>query len=86
MKYSGDDSIGAKFEDFLDNEEAEDRLRQELNVSGLEGAIHFLGSDDNFHVDRGYRINEYGSLENALREYCQMFGLDLEQEFGILFD
>ena len=41
MKYSGDDSIGAKFEDFLDNEEAEDRLRQELNVSGLEGAIHF---------------------------------------------
>lgn len=31
-------------------------------------------------------IEEFGSLENALREYCQMFGLDFEQEFGILFE
>ena len=31
-------------------------------------------------------IEEFGSIENALREYCQMFGLDFEQEFGILFE
>ena len=31
-------------------------------------------------------IEEFGSLENALREYCQIFGLDFEQEFGILFE
>lgn len=31
-------------------------------------------------------IEEFGSIENALREYCQMFGLDFEQEFGPLFN
>ena len=31
-------------------------------------------------------IEEFGSIENALREYCEMFGLDFEQEFGILFE
>lgn len=31
-------------------------------------------------------IEEYGSIENALREYCQMYGLDFEEEFGILFE
>ena len=31
-------------------------------------------------------IEEFGSIENALREYCNMFGLDFEQEFGILFE
>lgn len=31
-------------------------------------------------------IEEFGSIENALREYCQMFGLDFEQEFGPLFE
>ena len=30
-------------------------------------------------------IEEFGSIENALREYCNMFGLDFEQEFGPLF-
>ncbi len=31
-------------------------------------------------------IEEYGSIENALREYCNMYGLDFEEEFGILFE
>lgn len=31
-------------------------------------------------------IEEYGSIENMLREYCNMLGLDFEQEFGILFE
>lgn len=31
-------------------------------------------------------IEEYGSIENVLREYCQMYGLDFEEEFGILFE
>lgn len=31
-------------------------------------------------------IEEFGSIENVLREYCQMYGLDFEEEFGILFE
>ena len=31
-------------------------------------------------------LEEYGSIENMLREYCQMYGLDFEEEFGILFE
>ena len=31
-------------------------------------------------------IEEFGSIENVLREYCQMYGLDFEQEFGPLFE
>ena len=31
-------------------------------------------------------IQEFGSIENALREYCEMFGLNFEQEFGPLFE
>ncbi len=31
-------------------------------------------------------IEEFGSIENALREYSQMYGLDFEQEFGPLFN
>jgi len=31
-------------------------------------------------------IEEFGSIENALREYCQMYGLDFEQEFAPLFE
>lgn len=31
-------------------------------------------------------IEEYGSIENYLREYCDMLGLDFEQEFGTLFE
>ena len=31
-------------------------------------------------------IQEYGSIENVLREYCEMYGLDFEQEFGPLFE
>lgn len=31
-------------------------------------------------------IEEYGSIENLLRDYCNMYGLDFEQEFGILFE
>lgn len=31
-------------------------------------------------------IEMYGSIENALREYCNMYGLDFEEEFGILFE
>ena len=31
-------------------------------------------------------IEEFGSIENALREYCNMYGLDFEQEFGPLFE
>lgn len=30
-------------------------------------------------------LEEYGSFENILIEYCQMYGLDFETEFGILF-
>jgi len=30
-------------------------------------------------------VQEFGSIENALREYCNMYGLDFEQEFGPLF-
>lgn len=30
-------------------------------------------------------LGEYGSFENALMEYCQLYGLDFETEFGILF-
>ena len=30
-------------------------------------------------------IEEFGSIENVLREYCKMYGLDFEQEFGNLF-
>ena len=30
-------------------------------------------------------IEEFGSIENVLREYCEMYGLDFEQEFGNLF-
>ncbi len=31
-------------------------------------------------------IEEFGSIENVLREYCEMYGLDFEQEFGPLFE
>lgn len=31
-------------------------------------------------------IQEFGSIENVLREYCDMYGLDFEEEFGILFE
>ena len=31
-------------------------------------------------------IQEFGSIENVLREYCEMFGLNFEQEFGHLFE
>lgn len=31
-------------------------------------------------------IEEFGSIENVLREYCEMYGLDFEQEFGNLFE
>lgn len=31
-------------------------------------------------------LEEFGSLENILRTYCDMYGLDFEQEFGILFE
>lgn len=30
-------------------------------------------------------IEEFGSIENVLRQYCEMYGLDFEQEFGNLF-
>lgn len=30
-------------------------------------------------------LEEYGSFENILREYCTMYGLDFETEFGALF-
>lgn len=30
-------------------------------------------------------LEEYGSFENVLQQYCQMYGIDFEQEFGILF-
>lgn len=33
-----------------------------------------------------FAIEMYGSIENALREYCEMYGLDFEKEFGILFE
>lgn len=31
-------------------------------------------------------IEEFGSIENVLREYCRMYGLDFEKEFGHLFE
>lgn len=31
-------------------------------------------------------LEEFGSFENILRNYCDMYGLDFEQEFGILFE
>ena len=31
-------------------------------------------------------IEEFGSIENVLREYCEMYGIDFEQEFGPLFE
>ena len=33
-----------------------------------------------------FAIEMFGSIENALREYCEMYGLDFEKEFGILFE
>ena len=30
-------------------------------------------------------IAEYGSLENVLREYCLMYGLDFEELYGDMF-
>ena len=31
-------------------------------------------------------IEEFGSIENVLREYSEMYGIDFEQEFGPLFE
>lgn len=30
-------------------------------------------------------IQEYGSIENVLREYCNMFGYDFEELYGNMF-
>lgn len=30
-------------------------------------------------------IQEYGSIENVLREYCNMYGLDFEELYGDMF-
>ena len=30
-------------------------------------------------------IEEFGSLENVLREYCNMYGLDFEELYGNMF-
>lgn len=30
-------------------------------------------------------IEEYGSIENILREYCNMYGLDFEELYGDIF-
>ncbi len=30
-------------------------------------------------------IEEYGSIENILREYCNMYGLDFEELYGEMF-